>query len=78
MPVLQLALPRPHLTAVYAFLTVSTDVKGNIDAFLDEIEHTKWLSRQQIEITNMGSDFVPPRIVVSRDPRLNITIPAVM
>ncbi|KAK2171837.1 hypothetical protein NP493_1020g00011 [Ridgeia piscesae] len=42
----------------------SNDVQRNIDDFLDEIERTKWLSRQQLESTNMGPWFVAPRILV--------------
>ena len=32
--------------------------------FQDEIERTKWLSRQQIEIVSIGEGYVLPKIVV--------------
>ena len=36
-----------------------------LNSYRDDIDRTRWVTSQHVERLTMGSDFVPPRIVVS-------------
>ena len=50
--------------SVCRLLTAIEREEKTLSSYRDDIDRTRWLTSQHVERLAMGSDFVPPRIVV--------------
>lgn len=71
---------KPWKESTVAAPTIDSDVKigektkENFNMYQEDITDLKWKTEQQLEMTTMGDDYVPPRIVVisSNVPRSDV------
>ena len=45
------------------FIAIKREEK-KLNAYRDDIDRTRWLTCQHVEIVSMGPDFILPRIIV--------------